>query len=196
MHKLLLVLPERLETKRLILRPFQAGDGQAYFDVCQRNRDHLMPYEVGNPALSVQTVEEAEILVRQFAVDWMARDAFFFGAWERSTSGFIAQIYVGPVNWELPEFEIGYFVDYPCEGRGYVTEALKAVVDFCFAHLQAQRLSIQCNETNVRSWKVAERCGFRREGHLQQKHPDILCEDGTFSGDYVYGLLRADWAGG
>jgi RimJ/RimL family protein N-acetyltransferase len=177
------------------LRPYQAGDGQAYFAICQRNRDHLLPYEAGNPALEVHTVEDAEILVREFAVEWIARRSFFFGAWDRATHDWIAQVYVGAVSWELPEFELGYFVDHRHQGKGYVTEALHAAIDFCFVHLQAHRLRINCNETNLRSWKVAERCGFKREGHLREQHADIRCEDGTYSGDYLYGLLRSEWQG-
>jgi len=190
MHKLLLELPEHIKTERLLLRPYQAGDGEAYFEVCQRNREHLLPYEAGNPALEVQTVQDAEILVREFANAWASRQAFFFGAWGPE---FVAQIYVGAVSWTLPEFEIGYFVDCAHQGKGFVTEAVRAVLDFCFVHLRAHRLRLACNETNVRSWKVAERCGFRREGHIRQVHSDILCADGTYSGDYLYGLLRSEY---
>ena len=73
MHKMLLDLPARLETDRLILRPYQAGDGPAYYDVCLRNQEHLLPYEAGNPALEVKTVDDAEILVREFAAAWVSR---------------------------------------------------------------------------------------------------------------------------
>ena len=193
MHPILLTLPEMLETERLTLRPYRAGDGTIYFEICQRNKTHLLPYEARNPALDVQTVEDAEIVVRQFAVDWAARRAFFFGAWDKSNGNLVAQIYVGVVGWELPEFEIGYFVDSQHQGKGFVTEAVLAVVEFCFVHLHAHRLRIGCNEINVRSWEVAERCGFKREGHIRQQHPNILCEDGSYSGDYVYGLLRSEY---
>jgi RimJ/RimL family protein N-acetyltransferase len=193
MHKLMLSLPERLATRHLVLRPYKAGDGQAYFDVCQRNLDHLLPYEAGNPALHVKSVQDAEILVREFALDWAARQAFFFGAWALSTNDFVAQVYVGPVNWELPEFEIGYFVDCLHQGKGFMTEAIHAVLDFCFVHLHAHRLRIGCNETNIRSWRLAERCGFRREGHIRQQHAHIRCDDGSYSGDYLYGLLRSEY---
>jgi RimJ/RimL family protein N-acetyltransferase len=192
MYRLLLSLPEQLETERLTLRPYRSGDGGAYLDVCLRNKAHLLPYEAGNPALGVHSIEDAESLVRQFAIDWMSRQSFFLGGWQRASNHFIAQIYIGPVSWDLPEFELGYFVDCRHEGQGFGTEALRASLDFCFEHLRAHRLRLSCNETNVRSWRVAERCGFKREGHIRQVHPDILRDDGTFSGDYIYGLLRSE----
>jgi hypothetical protein len=44
MHKLLLDIPTRIETERLYLRPYQAGDGAMYYQVGQRNREHLSRY--------------------------------------------------------------------------------------------------------------------------------------------------------
>jgi RimJ/RimL family protein N-acetyltransferase len=193
MNKMLLELPEQIESERLLIRPYRAGDGPAYYEVCQRNKEHLMPFEEGNPALGVNTVDEAEILVRLFASDWVARSAFFLGAWEKSSGEFVAQIYVGAVNWNLPEFEIGYFVDKAHERQGFVTEAVKAVLGFVFDCLGAHRVRLGCNEMNTGSYRVAERCGFTREGFIRQTHSHILREDGTFSGDYCYGLLRCEF---
>ncbi len=194
MHKLLIDLPDCLETPHLMVRPYQAGDGRAYFDICARNRDHLLPYERGNPARNVFTVEEAEILVRDFAAAWVRRDAFFLGAWEKSDGAFAAQLYVGVVSWELPEFEIGYFADVEHIGHGFVTELVRyAALPFVFQTLGARRARINCNEANTRSWHVAERCGFRREGHLRATHTHVLLDDGSPSGDYLYGLLRVEY---
>lgn len=190
MQPLLLDLPDQLETTRLIVRPYRAGNGAAYFDVCQRNRDHLARYETDNPARGVRTLDEAEVLVRQFALEWDARRAFFFGAWEKVSGAFAAQIYIGVVNWELPEFELGYFVDCAHEGQGYITEASRAALRFCFEALKAHRVRLSCSDTNARSFHVAERCGFVREAHLRQTRKS---PDGTFSGDYIYGLLRDEF---
>ena len=38
----------RLETQRLYLRPYRAGDGPMYYAVGQKNRDHLARYETDN----------------------------------------------------------------------------------------------------------------------------------------------------
>jgi ribosomal-protein-serine acetyltransferase len=127
-HKLLLDLPDQFETNRLVLRPYRAGDGAAYLAICLRNKTHLLPYEAGNPALNVQTLDDAEILMRQFTGYWVARDAFFLGTWQKTDGAFAAQVYIGPVDWDLPEFEIGYFVDHVHEGRGFVTEAVQAAI--------------------------------------------------------------------
>ncbi len=131
--------------------------------------------------------------MRQFALDFAARRAFFFGAWVRSSGEFAAQIYVGVVDWDLPEFELGYFVDCACEGHGFVTEAARAALRFCFDDLHAHRVRLGCNDTNERSIHVAERCGFVREAHLRQTRQRVRLADGTFSGEYIYGLLRSEY---
>lgn len=193
MNKMLLDLPEQIETERLIVRAYRYGDGAAYYDVCMHNKRHLLPYEAGNPALEVETPDDAETLMRRFVAYWAVRDAFFLGAWQAESGIFACQVYIGPVSWDLPEFEIGYFADTRCTGQGFVTEAVKAAICFCFDHLHAYRLRLGCNETNLRSWRVAERCGFVREGHIRQVHPHILCANGRYSGDFLYGLLRSEW---
>jgi len=190
MNKMLLDIPIRFETKRLIVRCYEAGDGPIYYAVGARNREHLQRYEAGNVILTAKTEEEAEILVRELHADWVARNCFFMGAFDKTTREFVAQIYVGVVNWDLPEFAIGYFADKEHEGQGFVTEAVRAALRFIFDPLRAHRVRLETNETNTRSRRVAERCGFVQEGRLRQSRRN---PDGTFSGDVLYGLLRSEY---
>lgn len=192
MHRLLLTLPTQLESTRLLLRCYQAGDGPWYCAMSERNRTHLARYEAGNPALGIRSVEAAEVVVREFASFWVARTAFFFGAFRRDTDEFVAQIYVGPTDWALPQFDLGYFVDVKHEGQGYVTEAAQTALGFAFNHLQAHRVALECDDTNRRSYGVAERCGFVREGHVRENKQNA---DGTITGTLHYGLLRRDFTG-
>jgi len=189
MHQLLLDIPSRIETERLFLRSYQAGDGPWYYSMSQKNKPHLAQFESDNPVMSINSEEDAEIVVRDFAADWVARKAFFMGVFLKSTQEFVAQIYIGVVNWKLPEFEIGYFVEKEQEGRGYLTEAAKAALKFCFESLGAHRVRLKCDENNVRSYGVADRCGMVREGHIREckKYPD-----GRMSGTLLYGILRSE----
>ncbi len=190
MHRLLLDIPTRIETERLYLRCYQAGDGPWYYVMSQKNRPHLACYESGNAAMTIHTEEDAEIAVRDFAAAWVARRAFFMGAFRKGTHEFVAQIYIGVINWDLPEFAVGYFADVEHEGQGYVTEATEAALRFVFEHLGAHRVCLECDDTNVRSSQVAERCGMVKEGHTREnkKNPD-----GKISGTLHYGILRSEF---
>lgn len=190
MDKLLLEIPTSIETERLVLRPYQAGDGQWYFLMSQRNKPHLARYETGNPVMTINTVEEAEETIRGFIEAWTERNAFFMGIFRKGTNDFIGQMYIGVVNWDLPEFEIGYFADIEQEGQGYITEAVKAALSLMFRHFRAHRVRLETDDTNVRSIRVAERSGMLKEGHIRQNkiHPD-----GSLSGTLFYGLMRSEF---
>jgi RimJ/RimL family protein N-acetyltransferase len=190
MHRLLLDIPMQLETQRMVLRCYRAGDGPWYYEMAQRNRDHLAEYEAGNVAMSVRTKEDAEVLMRDLANDWASRKHFFFGAFDKQTGAFVAQVYVGPVSWDLPEFQLGYFADTDHEGRGYVTEAVRAVLSFVFEGLGAQRVRLECDDRNARSYRLAERCGLVREGHFLESKRRA---DGTLAGTLRYRLLRSEF---
>ena len=131
MNKFLLDIPERIETERLYLRAYKAGDGPIYYSAGKRNRDHLMEFESSNMLVHLKNEEHAEAIVRELAADWMARNSFFMGIFEKATDEWAGQVYVAPTNWELPEFAIGYVADVNCEGKGYISEAVKGVLGKC-----------------------------------------------------------------
>jgi len=182
-------IPTHFETERLVLRQYGPGDGAWYYAMSWKNRSHLARYEAENPAMSLQNEKEAESLVRQFAADWAAGAAFFLGAFDRKSGEFVAQVYIGPADRALPEFDIGYFVDRGHEGQGFVTEAITATARLLFENAGAHRLHAECDDTNLRSAHVLERCGFVREGHLRENKRHA---DGTVTGTLHYGLLRID----
>jgi len=190
MNKTLLEFPAQFESERLALRCYRPGDGKWYYAMSLRNREHLMRYESENVAANIASEEAAEVLVQELAKEWTKHSCFFIGAFDKKTGEFVAQIYVGAMDWNLPEFQIGYFVDAAHEGRGYVTEALKATLWVIFNQLNAHRVRLECDETNVRSIRVAERCNMTREGYLRENKRN---PDGTYSSSLIYGLLKCEY---
>ena len=82
-----------------------------YFQASKRNREHLAEFESGNVLMTIQNEDQAESLVRELAADWIGRTCFFMGIFEKQTGEWVGQVYVGPTNWSLPEFAIGYVAD-------------------------------------------------------------------------------------
>ena len=153
------------------------------------------PYQLSFGKAEVESLGEqryavtAEVTVRDLASAWVARQAFFLGAFRRDTDGFVAQVYIGVVSWEAAEFELGFFAGVDRQGQGYVTEAARAALGWAFTHLGAHRFRLECEDTNARSRAVAERCGMVREGHLRENKRQ---PDGSWSGTLLYGLLRRE----
>ena len=197
-------LPRRIETGRLILRRYSLDDVVWFDTMARRNRQHLARYESGNFVVGIDSAEIAAVIIKELIECWEEGSTFFLGAFLKSTgtreparadspdAAFVGQIYIGPVNWDLPEIEVGYFVDVNHEGHGYITEALRATIEWIFAHLGAHRIRLECDDTNRRSAAVAERCGFTREAHLRENKRN---PDGSITGTYIYGLLRHEHYG-
>ncbi len=179
----------RIETDRLYLRAYEPGDAPWYCAMSLRNKAHLSPFEAGNPVMGIATEADAGQVLRDFAAGWAEGKAFFLGAFLRATGEFAAQIYVGVPNPNLPEFEVGFFANVDHAGRGYVSEAVRGVLPFLFGQLGAHRVRLECDDTNERSARVAERCGFTLEGHIRENH---LWPDGRITGTLHYGLLRCE----
>ena len=190
MNKTLASFPTTFETERMLLRGYQPGDGAWYYAMSLKNREHLQWYEWDNVAANLASAEEAETLVRDLAAGWQAQKYFFIAAFAKTSGEFVAQIYIGPVDWKLPEFEIGYFVEVDHEGQGFVTEAVKAVLGILFSQMHAHRVRLTCDQTNTRSFRVAERCHMQLEGCLRENRRN---PDGTYSSSLVYSILESEY---
>lgn len=85
--------------------------------------------------------------------------------------------------------EIGYILAPEHWSKGYMAEALPALVDHAFGTLALNRLEADVDARNTASARVLARLGFRREGLLRERW--IVHGEATDSA--IYGLLRKDW---
>lgn len=188
-HKLLLEIPTLLETDRLVIRRYKKGDGKDSYALLERNNNRELLKEYVDEASDVTTIEEAEIKAREHTAEWEARTRFVMGIWSKTDNLFIGEIWIEPKNWEVPSFELGYYLDTGLHGRGIALEATKRVLEFLYEDLQAHKVIIITRDTNEKSWKLAERLGFLREGHLRE----CSVKDGIRWGLFHYGLLSSDY---
>ena len=73
-------------------------------------------------------------------------------------------------------------------GMGLTTEALAAVVKFCFENTELQRLWTDVDARNIASCKILEKNGFTKEGFIRQgKMVSTYCDY------YLYGILKDDY---
>ncbi len=185
MEPILLDIPDELIEEDLILRPYADGDGKAFFDLLQENKDHLA--DTVEEMKTIKTNEDAEIRNRRLKVNWIERKRFVMGIWDKST--LIGEIWIEPLDWKVPVIEIGYFVVKKHEGKGIVTRSVQLCLDFMFNKLNAHRVEIRTNDDNHRSFKVAERCGFTKEAHLRE---NTKLND-KIVGRQFYGLLKSEY---
>jgi RimJ/RimL family protein N-acetyltransferase len=70
----------------------------------------------------------------------------------------------GVVTANGPDPEIGYWLGVPYWGRGYTTEAARALIDHAFGELGCERLAGRARVSNPASRRVLEKCGFQWTG--------------------------------
>lgn len=88
------------------------------------------------------------------------------------------------------EAELGWVLDPAYTGRGYATEAIRAVIDVCFGALGLRRVHAGCFADNEPSWRLMERLGMRREEFSRKT---ALHRSGEWLDGMNYGLLAEEW---
>ena len=187
MKPILLNIPTNFETERLLISIYEDGDGQVFYRLLRSNYEHLQ--EELPEMETIQSVEDAEEYVRFNKVAWLSRERLVPKIVEKTTGEMIGQLWIEP-NWERMIFEIGYFIAEERQGRGYITEAVKAMTAFLFVELGANKLEIHAKATNLKSIAVAERCGFTKEAHIRERG---RTNDGQIVDIMYFGLLRSEF---
>ena len=85
--------------------------------------------------------------------------------------------------------ELGYAMGRAHWGKGYMSEALHALVVHAFEVMELRRLEADVDPRNAASIRMLERLGFQREGFLRERwHVNGEIQDALF-----YGLLKREW---
>jgi RimJ/RimL family protein N-acetyltransferase len=71
------------------------------------------------------------------------------------------------VELEQRRAAVGYWLAPEARGRGVATRAVRLIARWAFEDLEVARLELTCSPDNHASQRVAERCGFTRQGLLR-----------------------------
>ncbi len=92
--------------------------------------------------------------------------------------------------WYMPGYEIGYRIYCPKDrGKGFASEALALFVDFIFKAREINRLEIEADVDNLGSIRIAEKCGFIREGIKKQSS----YVNGRYRDNMLLALIKEDY---
>jgi RimJ/RimL family protein N-acetyltransferase len=92
------------------------------------------------------------------------------------------------IDREAGEVELGYLVASAARGRGVATEALRQLTRWAFDELGAQRIELMIESANAPSVRVAERCGYVREGERRSTY----LKQGRRVDTLIYSKLPSD----
>ena len=175
-----------IETERLLLRRFQLTDAE-----------DALRYWLSYPMVTYRYMfggayadkESVEALLAQW-IDKYSTSNFYKWAIEEQVSGAcIGDIYLWGINENEISCEMGFALGEAFGGKGYMTEASKAVINFSFDVINALKVNICTRSSNIASQNVIAKCGFTQVDTAK----DALWENGVQCDRYFYSLMRDKW---
>ena len=167
------------------LEPWQAAEFAAYVEA---HRAHLRPWLPW--AVSITDEASACAFLQRYA-DRQARDeGRIYGLWEddRLVGGTLFRVFDAAGG----TCEIGVWLAPDAVGRGLVTRAARAMVDWAVGTRGLRRVEWHCVSENLPSRAVAERLGMQLEGVLRESWE----HDGRWWDTEVWAVLGAEWRAG
>jgi len=172
-----------METARLILRPWRESDAQMLFKWA--SDPEVGPRAGWPPHKSVD--ESLKIIREVFSGEGMWAVELKENSEVIGCVGYLPAEYSN-LDIEEDQCEVGYWIARPYWGKGICTEALRAVVDYCFNVIGFTVLWGDYFPENPASGKVMEKCGFVDTGR------EVLCPNLELGANKPVRVLRLEYA--
>jgi RimJ/RimL family protein N-acetyltransferase len=172
-----------LETKRLVLRPFELNDARDVFRICSQKEIAANTRTIPHP----YPQEEAAKWISKHQKLWESGKAAVFAICQKLDQRLIGAIGLS-INQEDQNAELGYWIDTPFWNNGFCTEAGQAVVRFGLIELSLHKIHAHFMTRNPASGRVMVKIGMKREGLLREH----VRKWGVFENIVLYGMLKSD----
>jgi ribosomal-protein-alanine N-acetyltransferase len=174
----------RLETERLVLREIVPADAEDLFHIF--SDEETMRYW---SCLPYTSVDQAHRLIEGLAKARLAGAGINWAITLRGDERLIGKC--GYNEWRRAHRrgDVSYIVAREQRGKGVVSEALGAMLDYGFDHMNLHSVEAGVTPGNEASTRMLQRLGFRLEGHLRES----FLTDRGFVDSLIYSLLRSDW---
>lgn len=170
-------------TERLKLRLFQAEDAEEVSRLCNN-------YNVYKSTRSLPYPYPAEAASAWIATHEQNLDSdkrYEFAVTDKDSGQLYGSICLSN-NFDDQNGELGYWIGEPYWGKGFGTEASKAMIEFAFVEKGFHRVYARYFKSNPASGKIMEKCGMTYEGTL----PDHVLKEGTFEDLVHYGMINPE----
>ena len=176
---------QRIETARLILRPFTTDDAQAMFSNWASDAEvtKFMTW----PAHG--SVEISRMVLEDWVKSYENENYYQWAIELKEIGAPIGSISVVRQNRSTEAAEIGYCIGKRWWHQGITSEALAAVIGFLFEEVGMNRIAALHDPNNPHSGGVMKKCGMRYEGTSRQsdRNNQGICDAAQ------YAILRNDW---
>ncbi|MFZ0369758.1 MAG: GNAT family protein [Halobacillus sp.] len=133
---------------------------------------------------ATKSVENSREFIKGTLNQFCKNDGFQAGIWYKGELAGVAGLHT--INWSNRSTSIGYWPGESFQGKGLMTQACQAIVDYCFQELDLKRIEIRAATGNEKSLAIPKRLGFKKEGCLEKS--ELLY--GEYVDHYVFGLIN------
>lgn len=175
-----------IDATRVSLRWLTDEDTAALFSIF--SDQEVMRYWSSPP---ITEMEDARKLLADIRNYFRQRTLFQWGIARRSDDRIIGTCTLFHIDTANRRAELGYALGREHWKKGYMQEALGALLGFAFDNLNMHRIEADVDPRNASSAKTLERLGFQREGYLRER----WLVGGEIQDALFYGLLRREWPG-
>lgn len=179
----------RIETNRLLLRPFVEEDCPAMFSI--QSNPAMTEFTPDEPWKSIDDAYHFLRFAQKLYRHEQAFEGFryFFAVVERDSNQVIGYCGLGGPEFDRTLTEVFYSIDKPFWGKGYATEVAKALLQYGFDHLNLDKIIGFADERNKASLRVLEKAGMTRTGIIS----GLQTQHDYFNGEIRFELSRGEW---
>ena len=175
-----------IEGHAIYLRPLTVSDAHDSLQLQKDNRGFFEQFSMVRED-SFYTLESQVEKIQRHEEKRKNDEEYYFGLFQKENNKLIGTISLFQVMREsLQSAFIGYFLDQHHNGKGYATEAVKALVGYAFEELNLHRIEAGVMPRNMPSQRVLEKAGFHREG-IARKNVNI---NGIWEDHQVLAILN------
>ncbi len=169
-----------IETKRLRLREMEMNDTSLLLQL--RSDERVMKYMAKEP---IQTIDEARSMIKDIHNAFGKRESIYWAIALKDTDNLIGA--GGYWRWVKQHFraEIGFQLLPAYWRKGYMKEALGAMIQYGFDKMTLHRIEADSDPGNNASIKLLENLGFNREAHFKEN----IFFQGQYLDSMIYSLI-------
>lgn len=177
-----------IETDRVLIRAPLVEDYESWSTVRRASQSFLKPWE---PTWPTDDLTKAAFRrrLRRYRRDQLADQSYAFFMISHTTGEVVGGLTFSNVRRGVTQAAtLGYWMGERFAGRGYMSEAVRAMLPFAFNTLMLHRVEAACLPSNEASIRLLEKVGFQREGLAR----GLLKIDAEWRDHLLFAILRDD----
>ncbi len=174
-----------IQTQRTILRDLTEKDYEFFSNL--ETREHSLRYES-------DTIPTKKYLDKKFkdilsSSHEKSRTKYILLIERKEDHLLLGKVLLWQIDKAIAEWEMGWVTHPNYLGKGYASEAARALLEFGFVQLGANRICANCNDANLSSERVMQKIGMHKEGILRETRK----LNGKWYGSCIYSILKREF---